>query len=67
MSLVMYLVLKYQVALPKKVVILAKHLVTTVACMTILTLQMIAVLENIHAVGAEPDTWVNLTSLPQNT
>ena len=37
----------------KKVVILAKHLVTTVACMTILTLQMIAVLENIHAVGAD--------------
>ena len=31
--------------------ILAKHFVTTVACLTIITLQMIAVLENIQAFG----------------
>lgn len=47
-------VLKHQGVLPKKkkLAILAKHFITTVACMIILTLQMIAVLEKIQAVGA---------------
>ena len=44
-----------------EVVISAKYLVTTVAWLSLLCN---AVLERIHAVGA--DTWINFTSLPQN-